>query len=628
MTYNQCFEPGQKSGSSAGSTFCSQTESALVPSLISRQAEANPRTIAVVSETEVLTYAELELRSDQLFRQLKAMSSGPEQVIAIYLERSPLMLVAALAVMKSGGAYLPIPVDLPIERVHFMLRDAGVNLVISRGTLKGNIPHSNVFVDVDAAVQTKSVEYRKDFDTNNNQAAVAYVIYTSGSSGQPKGVEILHRSLVNLVQWHVRAFQVKPGDRASHLANVGFDAAVWEVWPYLAAGASIHIVPDEVRQDPEALRDWMVRERITVAFAATPVAERLISLTWPSETSLRILLTGADTLYQRPKSSIPFALINNYGPTECTVVTTSGLVEPSETHSTRPSIGRPIDNVRVYVLDENMREVEAGAAGELFIGGAGVARGYINQPQLTAEKFVPNPFAADESELFYRTGDLVRRLPNGELEFLGRCDEQVKIRGYRIEPNEIIRVINEYPGVETSTVVTRDLNGDKALVAYLVAKENCAISGAGLRNHIAKQIPSFMVPGLFVRLEALPVTVNGKIDKSALPHPNDSNSINDEGFVAPRTRVEQRLAPILAHLLRVQAVGINDNFFLLGGHSLLGTQLITKIRQSFGVELSLLSLFDHPTLAGMSAEIEKLILNKIEKGHISALPSQASQAAD
>jgi len=432
------------------------------------------------------------------------------------------------------------------------------------------------------------------------------------------------------VRWHLRAFNVGREDRASHLANVGFDAAVWEVWPYLAAGASIRIAPDQVRQDPEALRDWLVREKITIGFAATPIAERLISLKWPKETALRVLLTGADTLYQRPKPALPFALVNNYGPTECSVVATSGLVGMSGGNSTRPSIGKPIENVRVYVVNSQMLEARVGEAGELYIGGAGVARGYINQPKLTAEKFVPNPFSSDHTDRCYRTGDLVRYLPDGELEFLGRCDEQVKVRGYRIEPNEVIRAINQYPGIDTSTVVAKEQNGDRLLVAYLVAGEDYTISAAALREHLARQVPSYMVPSYFVRVGELPITVNGKIDKAALPEPNDSNCLNDESYVAPQTLVERRLAPILAQLLRVQAVGVNDNFFLLGGHSLLGTQLITRIRQSFGVELSLLSLFDHPTLAGMSSEIEKLILDKIEKSphNSSVVPSQTSRAAD
>jgi amino acid adenylation domain-containing protein len=600
-----------------------ESPSVCVPGLIAQQALATPCATAVTCGSEVLTYAELESRSNQMAQFLRALGVGPEKVVGLYLDRSPSMVVAALAILKAGGAYLPLPPDSPRERLEFMLRDAGVAAVVTRSDLAGHLP-SNGFrvVSIDRDVAEIAKQSPLPASCVVSAGSPAYVIYTSGSTGQPKGVEILHRGLSNLVSWHLRAFEVTASDRASHLAALGFDAAVWELWPYLAAGASVCLAPDTVRRDPEALRDWLVAERITIGFLATPLAERLLLLSWPRQTALRILLTGADTLHHRPSANLPFTLVNNYGPTECTVVATSGTVHPGDASNRRPSIGRPIDNIRAYVLDEEMKEVTAGEAGELYLGGAGVARGYRNHAELTAQKFVPNPFSMDPSDRLYRTGDLVRCLPGGEIEFLGRSDEQVKIRGYRIEPGEIVKVLDEYPGVETSTVVARERDGGvKNLVAYLVVSANAKVTARELREYVSRQLPAYMVPASFVRVSALPVTANGKVDRTALPAPDVANSLVDEEFIAPRTLVEQRLAAILSQLLHVKAVGVNDNFFLLGGHSLLGTQLLTRISQSFGVELSLLSLFDHPTLAGMSEEIEKLILAKLE--HTG--PAQVSQ---
>ncbi len=536
-----------------------------------------------------------------------------EQVVGLYLDRSPWMVIAALAVLKAGGAYLPLPHDSPRERLEFMLRDAEVAAVVTRYELAGYLSsdrHHVVAFDRDSAEIARQNSLPPACVVNAQN--LAYVVYTSGSTGQPKGVEVLHRGLSNLVSWHLRAFEVTAADRASHLAALGFDAAVWELWPYLVAGASVHLAPNAVRQDPEALRDWLVAERITIGFLATPLAERLMLLQWPKTTGLRILLTGADKLHHRPSARLPFTLVNNYGPTECTVVATSGAVHADDPSNRPPTIGRPIDNIRAYVLDEEMKEVPVGMAGELYLCGAGIARGYRNHPELTAQTFVPNPFSP--SERLYRTGDLARCLAGGEIEFLGRADEQVKIRGYRIEPGEIVKVLDQCAGVETSAVVAREREGgEKSLVAYLVLTDGSKLTAKRLREHVSQHLPAYMVPASFVRVSALPVTENGKVDRSALPAPGAANCLVDEEFIAPRTLVEQRLAATLSQLLHVKAVGVNDNFFFLGGHSLLGTQLLTRISQSFGVELSLLSLFDRPTLAAMSEEIERLILAKLDQ---------------
>lgn len=588
-------------------------ERLLVPQLVARQAASTPDAIALAAGSETLTYGELDRRANRLAHILRATGVGAETVVAIYLERSPAMVMAALAILKAGGAYLPLDEATPADRLSFMLQDAGVPVLVTRSSLAGRVPsggwkvvnlddrHSEIMA---GAAEAPAVEV-----TPEN---LAYVIFTSGSTGQPKGVEITHGGLQNLVRWHWRAFHVTSADRASHQSGLGFDAAVWEVWPYLTVGASVHIPDEKVRSNTEALRDWLVRERISITFLPTVLAEALLLLDWPPQTALRVLLTGADRLYRRPSAKLPFRLVNNYGPTECTVVATSATVASAESESGVPSIGRPVDNIQAYVLDEHMKPVEPGGAGELYLGGAGVARGYCNRPELTAEKFVANPFGAQTGDRMYRTGDLVRPLPTGEIEFLGRLDEQVKIRGYRIEPGEIVTVLNSYPGVRSSVVIARaDDSGEKQLIAYLILAEGSRPTAANLRSHLQKQIPDYMIPTEFVEVNSFPLNSSGKIDRAALPTPSHSNSLADEEFVAPQSIVELRLSEIIASLLHIDRVGTNDNFFLLGGHSLLGTQLLTRISQAFGVDMSLLSLFDHPTLAGMSAEIERLILEKI-----------------
>jgi acyl-coenzyme A synthetase/AMP-(fatty) acid ligase len=434
------------------------------------------------------------------------------------------------------------------------------------------------------------------------------VIYTSGSTGKPKGVEITHSNLLNLVEWHLEAFQVSSSDRASMQAAVGFDAAVWELWPYLVAGASIAIPDGAIRNHPEALRDWLVANRITITFLPTAMAEQMLQLDWPTDASLRVLLTGADALRRRPHTQLPFQLINNYGPTECTVVATSGLVLPDSLASRPPSIGRAIRNTEIKILDQAMHLVPSGETGEIYIGGKGVARGYRNHPELTAERFLLNGNRA----LLYRTGDLGRFLPEGEIEFVGRTDEQIKIRGFRVEPGEVVNAINSHPGVQASAVrlLGKEV-GEKKLVAYVVLASGSAVTQEGLRQTLVRRLPEYMLPSLFVRIDSLPLTVNGKVDYTFLPAPTAANLLRETEFVAPRTLVEQRLAKILSPLLHVESVSVKDNFFLLGGHSLLGTQLLTKIREVFGVDLSLLSLFDHPTLEGMSVEVENLIVAKV-----------------
>ncbi|HEY6406897.1 MAG TPA: non-ribosomal peptide synthetase, partial [Ktedonobacteraceae bacterium] len=442
---------------------------------------------------------------------------------------------------------------------------------------------------------------------------LAYVIYTSGSTGRPRGVQIAHKSLLNLVYWHQQAFQLTPADRATQLTSPAFDATGWELWPYLAMGASVYLLDEDSRVSPVLCRDWLIRHNITITFLPTTLAEGVIALAWPAAASLRYLLTGADTLHHYPSPHLPFALINNYGPTEATVVATYGRVFPGGQADMPPSIGRPIANTQIYILDQHLRQVPIGEPGELYIGGVGLALGYLNRPELTAARFIPHPFSDDPAARLYRTGDLARFLADGQIAFMGRIDYQIKIRGYRIEPGEIVSVLNEHPSVQTSLVVARDdSGGEKRLVAYIVPFSGAQVTANALRELLAVRLPDFMIPTYFVVLETLPLTPNGKVDRAGLPAPDGTNTLRDEVVAAPSTPIEERLVDILLPLLGLEQVGIDDNFFLLGGHSLLGTQLIARIADAFGVSLSLRSLFNAPTVRQLSAEIERLIWAKVD----------------
>jgi amino acid adenylation domain-containing protein len=596
------------------STSIASAADAFVPELVSAQAERAPDALAVAVESGALTYGELNSRANQLAHHLRLLDVGPEVLVGLCLERSLNFVVAALGVMKAGGAYLPIDPTAPKARIASVLTASQVSVVITEQTMTEDLPAGNwrvVAMDADWPVVAPGSSRSPAIKLTTG--TLAYVIYTSGSTGEPKGVEITHGSLSNLISWHRKAFAVVPGDRATHLASPGFDAAVWELWPYLTAGACVHIPEKITIAEPAALRDWLVSQRITISFVPTSLAEQLMTLAWPPEVSLRFLLTGADMLRRYPPCNLPFTLVNNYGPTECTVVATSGSVLSRERADRMPSIGRAIANTQIYILDENLRQVPAGVAGELHIAGAGLARGYRNRPDLTVQKFIPSPFNPEPGSRLYKTGDLACYSPDGQIEFLGRIDEQVKIRGYRVELNEIAGALEKHPAVQTSVVVPReDLSGEKRLVAYVVPMPGSQIAESGLKTFLRTYLPAYMVPASFVQVDSLPLTANGKIDRAALPASDATNTIRDKVSVAPRTLVEERLAAILCPLLQLENVSVDDNFFMLGGHSLLGTQLIARIRDAFGIEITLRSLFDNPTVTGISAEIERLILAKLE----------------
>ncbi len=587
----------------------------LIHELVAEQAGAAPDAVAVAGD-KLLTYGELNRRAGRLARRLVSLGVRAEVPVALFLERSPELAIAALAVLKAGGAYVPLDPSYPPARVAMLLDDCRAPVVLTHSSVAEKLPagkYQTVVLDGEEEIAEAGVEVPDDAAAQQiTPENTAYVIFTSGSTGRPKGVQITHANLLNLVQWHQRAFHITAADRATLQASPGFDAAVWEMWPYLAAGASVHVVDESLRPAPERLRDWIIEKGITITFLPTAVAEAMVALSWPPKSALRILLTGADTLRRYPPSNLPFVLVNNYGPTECTIVATSGEIRSNGESDGAPSIGRAIDNIEIHIVDDQLNPVAKGAAGELLIGGAGVGRGYLNRPELTAQKFISDPFSQSPGARLYRTGDLARVRSDGQIEFLGRTDEQIKIRGYRIEPGEIMAVLNRHPAIRTSYVIAyANGAGESNLAAYVVAAQGRP-NGTELRAFLGENLPEYMVPSTFVALPELAMTAHGKVDRAALPKPTAENQLDDEHFEAAQSEVEQWLAGFLTGLLKVSRVGRDDNFFNLGGHSLMGAQLIAKVQQRFGVELSLRGLFDHPTIAEISSEIERLIYAKLQ----------------
>jgi amino acid adenylation domain-containing protein len=533
-----------------------------------------PDAPALISEDGTVSYAELDARANRLARHLIGLGVGPESKVAIVMRHSPERVVALLAVLKAGGAYVSLDPADPEERRAALLADCGARVVLPE-------------------IEASGWEGRGEGEWDQSADQLAYVIYTSGSTGRPKGVEVPHRGLLALVRWHRRVYGVTPADRASQMAGEGFDASVWELWPYLLSGAAVVFPPDGVRANPAAVVPWLAGAGITLAFLPTPVAELALDEPWPDHHHLRALLVGGDRLRRRPGPAHRFRLVNHYGPTESSVVATWGVV-PSEGVGA-PSIGRPVDGTRACVLDGAGRPVPAGVAGDLCLGGESLARGYLGRPDLTAERFVPDP--TGDGERLYRTGDLVRHRADGEIEFLGRIDFQVKIRGVRVEPGEIEALLAAHPGVREAVVVVRERGGEARLVAYV------APGGEGLRAWLESRLPAAMVPSAFVSLDALPLTPNGKVDLRALPEPEWDQEATS-GFTAPRTPTEELLAAVWAAVLGRSPIGIHDGFFDLGGHSLRATQVVSRVRRVLGVELPLRAVFEAPTVAGLALRIE------------------------
>ncbi|MFK3909417.1 amino acid adenylation domain-containing protein [Pseudomonas monteilii] len=558
---------------------------------IERQAQVRPQQVAAVHEGTQLTYAELDQRASDLAHQLRAHGAGPEQRVAVLLERGLDLMVGLLAIFKAGAAYVPIDPALPAERIAYLLEDSTPCLLLSRSDLLARRPDGPLpVIELDARPPT-GVQAATHEPAATDDADLAYVIYTSGSTGLPKGVMIEQRMLANLVDWHLQAFDLGPGSHTSCLAGLSFDAMAWEVWPALCAGATLHLAPAQPQgENIDALLRWWRAQPLDVSFLPTPVAEYAFGLAEDHPT-LRVLLIGGDRLRQ-PPSPRRYRVINNYGPTETTVVASSGQVGAGRALH----IGAPVANTQLHVLDAQGRPLPIGAVGELYIGGVGVARGYLGRPDLTAERFVADPFSDRPEARLYRSGDLVRWLPDGTLEYLGRNDDQVKVRGMRIELGEIEAALSAQPGLQDAVVLVRD---GRLLAWYTATAEDTSPDPQTLRQALRQRLPAHMVPVAFTALANWPLTANGKLDRRALPVP-DPAQMSGQAHEPPQGPLEIAMAALWCEVLQVTKVGRHDNFFELGGHSLLAVTLIDRLRQA-GLPGSVHQLLSHPTLAELAA---------------------------
>ncbi|MFB2838245.1 amino acid adenylation domain-containing protein, partial [Floridanema evergladense] len=582
-----------------------------VHQLFEEQVEKTPDAIAVVFENQQLTYQELNSRSNQLAHYLRSLGVGADVLVGICVERSLLMLVGLLGILKAGGAYVPLDPEYPTERIAFMLSNSQVSVLLTQEKLITQLPKIDLhLISLDADWEIIAQQNQNNIVTQVCLENLAYVIYTSGSTGQPKGVQISHFSLTNFLYSMKQEVGITAKDILPAVTTICFDIAGLEFYLPLIVGAQVVLLPREQSADGTKLSEKLLQSSATI-MQATPATWRLLlGSGWQGNQQLKILCGGealthelAVALLQRSQ-----CLWNVYGPTETTIWSTISRVEAvgkvAGVQDSLESIGRPIANTQIYILDRSLQPTPIGVPGELHIGGAGLAKGYLNRPELTNEKFIANPF--ENSKLLYKTGDLARYLPNGNIEYLGRIDNQVKIRGFRIELGEIEAILSQYPQVQTAVVIAReDIPGDKRLVAYITTEIEATPTSNELRQYLKSKLPEYMVPSAFVILEALPLTPNGKIDRRALPAP-DFHTQQQNKYQAPRTPVEEILAQAWKQILKLNQVGIHDNFFELGGHSLLATQLISRIRSNLQVELPLRSLFGAPTIAELAPAIQQL----------------------
>lgn len=587
--------------------------------LVEEWCRAIPDAVAVAQDSKHLSYGMFDRLSTQLAWELSIIGAGPEQVVGILMPRSPELVISALAVWKTGAAYLPLDPSNPEERLAFMIRNVGARAVLKLAQLEArfSVPGTSV-VDFESFGLEKKAERAGSPAVPIVPDSLAYVIYTSGSTGQPKGVAVEHSSLVNLICWHQKRYSVTAADRCTWLASPAFDASVWEIWSCLASGSSLFIPEWELLLSPPRLLEWLSDQQISLSFMPTPLAEAVLLEERASPLSLRFLLTGGDALHRTPSHRTPYQLFNHYGPTEGTVVTTSAQVD-SWCEGTQPPIGNPISNVEVYLLDTHLQPVLAGEIGEICVGGLCLARGYLNRADLTGEKFIPNPIGSQPGARLYRTGDLGRLRTTGELEFLGRIDHQVKIRGVRIELGEIEAALKSQPALKDACVKVWEDGGDKKLVAYVVPLDQRAIAQSEISTELRRSLPEVMVPTIFVSLPELPVTPNGKLNRQALPPPLDQATIRSAiPIVPPRTQEEEILLGIWSSVLGIRC-GVQDSFFDLGGHSLSAMQILVRVQETFGVDLEVRSLFAAPTVA----ELAELIAASNRSGAILSLTALA-----
>ncbi|HET6978725.1 MAG TPA: amino acid adenylation domain-containing protein [Pyrinomonadaceae bacterium] len=595
--------------------------------IFAEQAVRTPDTAALIYEDRRLTYTELNKRANQLAHRLQKLGVGPESLVVLLLDRSPEMIVAMLGVLKAGGAYVPLDTGQPRPRLSLMLQNARPVVVVTSANYVDVVQEWPTLL-LDTESRQFDDESAENPAANTTASNLMYVIYTSGSSGVPKGVAVEHRQLINYLHAIQEKLQLPTGASYATVSTFAADLGNTVIFPALASGGTLHIMSPERIADPEAVAAYFEEHRIDCLKIVPGHFAALLSCSQPARVLPRRLLVVGGEASQREGATQVQALdpdlriLNHYGPTETTVGVLTWELTPDGPWTDTLPLGRPLQNTRAYVLDANLLPLPIGVPGELYVGGDNVTRGYLNQPDLTAEKFIPDPFSTEPGARLYMTGDLVRFLSDDAIEFLGRKDQQIKIRGYRIEPGEIAAQLELHPDVREAIVIPReDQPGERRLVAYVAAAPSLQVSD--LRSHLAERLPEYMTPSSFVLLSALPRTPNGKIDRQALPAPAEAE--DTELFVAPRTPVEAALAGIWAELLGIEEIGVKNSFFELGGHSLMAMQLLSRLRATFQLELPLRTVFEAPTIAELA-----LVLVRFEDtpGQVERIAAITAELAD
>lgn len=601
--------------------------------IFEEQVSRTPDAIALVFEQQQLTYAQLNIRANQLAHHLRQQGVGPEVLVGLYVERSPEMVMGLLGILKAGGAYIPLDPAYPQQRLAGMLEDAQVKVLLTQKSLISNLnQYPAEVICLDADWEKIAQQSQENPHTDVKPENLVYVIFTSGSTGKPKGVAVEHRQLCNYLYAILEKLDFSTCKSFAHVATFAADLGNTIIYPALCIGGCLHLVSQERVSHPEALAEYFHHHTIDCLKIVPTHLAALLTSSQPEKLlpRKRLILGGEACSWQLIEQIQQLApdcqIFNHYGPTETTVGVLTYPIKPGQRQndSTTVPIGRAIANIQIYLLDSHQKPVPLGMSGELYIGGHNLARGYLHQPELTQEKFIPHPFVPDAR--LYKTGDLARYLPDGNIEFLGRIDHQVKIRGFRIELEEISRILEQHPQVQQTVITVReDVPGDKRLVAYIICdtKSQTNPTSADLRFFLQEKLPEYMIPSAFVILKTLPLTANGKLDREKLPAPELA-----ENFVAPRTHHEKLIAGIWEEILNLQKVGIHNNFFELGGHSLLATQVISRLQQTFGVTITLRQLFEFPTVSELAVIITQQLAEQADEDMLSQMLTELEELSE